>query len=803
MADSNNRRSILNVLKTLRGTQPVPKSVKTKPQQDNYTVSSERRNKILSHAIEATAGETTRGSLGFGAVESLVRSVFSNSGNKTIENKQILKIFTDIDKGCRLIVASQFSPTDLSRSTIPITFDAPALPPENMADLNARATDFFEKRLNLKTMGPKWTHKALFTAGATVLTAIPVESYRAMLDSVSSMGTESMSVSQIATVVAAKSLYDFTNDVAGVESFTKHVIDTPAAMNIFKPEGFTDANFSKFVRDVIGTEALDFTDQTTVLKSADIHRSAQSTKRARRRAALNQTTSIVPHTSTETVTGNPIFMDIPMEAVALLFPPSDPENPVAAIVLLDENGVPVLSSTLMSEKQGFTYGNDDYSKSAFTDISNAYGLQSGMSTTPMDMATIYDLYQTVVSSYVLDRAGKAGFDAVDIGTVDSVFRCMFHRFLAKKQTRVLLIPKEFFTYYAFEVDERGIGISRLEGIKMFLSLRMYVLTAHTLAAIDAATNKRDVEVTFTDDAMVSQEGVYERIVQNIVKKSSMGFDTVDLNSIQSDISRRGISLKGNNIPGFQQFDISNRPDTRGSQFNFDPDLLGYYDKQINNGMRIPASALQSLDENDYARSLTTTNLFYAMDISMDQDVVVEKLSDFLQIYGRYSEEFRAIVENCLPNKSEKDIAGDGSISKEATGLSVDAIIDSLKIELPAVNLAPTKSQFEILDSMTNSVNSLINAVLPDGIAGDSKEAGAAITALRAHLVQKNIQDLMSSSGMRDYALPNQDLVASLSDIKKFRAALISAGLGIAATDNITEAKPTTDTDDTSTTVSGY
>lgn len=808
MATSNNRNPLIKVIQTLRGNFPEPKTVKTKPQSEKFNISTARRNEILSKGIEFTAGDRTKGSLGFSAVESMVRSIFTKTSEKTIENKQILKLFTDIDKGCRLIVASIFSPTDLSQSTIPVVTTHPSLPAQNQATFREKATDFFQKRLNLKTMCPKWTHKALFTSGATVLAAIPVEAYNKMLDrAAASLGTESFTVQDLASLISGVSIYNFSSTVAGVESFTKEIDNPHRKFSVQKPNGMSEANFQRFVHDVIGVESLNLTDQMAVLKSGNAYAEVQKSRRSKLHSQMTSNMTAIPHVTTEHVTGNPIFMDIPAESVALFYPPSDPENPIAAIVMLDENGVPLQSSALMGTKNGMSFNgnNSGTDTSAFTDIANAYGMQSGGIATQTDQATIYDLYQTVVSSYILERAGKAGFDAVDIGTVDSVFRCMFHRFMSKKLTRLLLIPKEYFTYYAYEVDERGVGISRLEGIKMFLAMRMYVLVAHTLAAIDGATNKRNVEVTFTDDAMVSQEMVYDRIVANIIEKSGMNFNTVDLGNIQSDISRRGITFKGNNIPGFQQFDISNQADTRTNQFNFDPDLLGYYDKQINNGMRIPASALQSLDENEYARSLTTTNLFYSMDISMDQDVAVEKISEFLRIYARYSEEFRTLVSECLPNRKNKDLATDGTVGNSDYDITVDQIIDSLRIELPAVNLAPTKSQFEILESMTTSVVNMINSVLPDGIAGDDDASKAAVSALRSYLIQKNLQEIMASSGMREYHLPMQDMSSSLSDIKQLRSALASMGNGILATDALKSNPPddSAGTDSAPTDVAGY
>jgi hypothetical protein len=344
------------------------------------------------------------------------------------------------------------------------------------------------------------------------------------------------------------------------------------------------------------------------------------------------------------------------------------------------------------------------------------------------------------------------------------------------------------TYMSFDKDQNGYGISRLNKIKFNLGMKMAIQVSKVMATIKAAMDKRKIEVTFPENLLENPEAILRGVMQQYVAKNIIDF-SIDPGSVQSQIVDKSISIKGQGIPGLESFDVTNEPDTRSGNLDTDTGMMEYIDKAIINGLGVPAAAMNSLDDAEYARSVTTTNLFFAMEVSIDQDKVVASVSDLLQKYALYSEEFYNELIKIIPQlATQTGKKGNSSTDETSADLddkdappfpehyTVQSLIETMGISLPKPNVAPSKTQFEALDGMIASITTMVNNQYPDELAGSDDTLKPAIALLRAKLIAVNVRMYLDSSGITGIHLPETSFTAELKELTELNDALSNLSL---------------------------
>lgn len=751
-------------------------------------ISAEEKTKILNRALATSASPTSgRGNSGANIL-AMVQTSLSKVGAERTENRKILQLMPEVDKAARLMVASTFAPNDLSAKEIPITFDIDFLNPSVTKKLGDKATEFFQKKLNLKKSAASWVYQFGYETGSCAFAIIPLRSLKDIQDE-SYLGIESFT-QKVVDQIAEESLFGFgyttntntaiSQDAVGLENFAHTFIDKVIAES--KDVRTTiPAETKKFIEQIIGQENLKLTDNPSVLQIKD---TAKEKVKKRTSKVLNekfknptQETIVAVPVSPDEVEplADPILFRLPPESVTVIHTPGDPNDHIGYFVLLDQFGNPINSTTMDEAHLNRVIDSGKNQNNIFSQVYNAYGMNSG-STGYNNYDSMNALYSKIVTEHLKNRVGKAGYTNVALGSTDSMMRCMFTRFMAKKQTRVLFLPKDLVTYMAFELDQNGYGVSRLDRIKFNLGMKMAVQVSRVLATIKSAMDKRKIEVRFTENLLEQPESIFNSIMTEYMRKSTMSF-SIDPNVIQNQIIDKSISIKGINMPGMEEFDLSNEPDTRSGSLDFDPTMTEYLDQQTLHGMRVPPATMNSLSQDEFSRSVATTNLFFAMDISLDQDVVIHHISDLIKKYARFSQSFANLVYEIIPtlrpdNNNESSI--DSNKEKEEDpfnlpkGFTVEKLIESMSISLPRPNVAPSKAQFEALGAMIESIGQVVDALFPDELIGSDDKLSAAVRLLKAKFKTSNIREYLNHSGMSNLDVPESnftDVMPSIIDLQ--------------------------------------
>ena len=769
-----------NIISTLTGNIDLSglttqQTLQTSAYGKKSLLSDEIRSKILTRNEFITNTNVTRTV----TPESIFRAALGSTsrGRDLSENRMILNLLPDVNKAVKLMIASIISPNDLSLQEFHITVDVDSVDENTKDSISEFASKFFEEKLNLRINVPTWIKEFGYTDGSTVIAIIPMQTFSKMEDK--DFGGLESSVELVADKIVLESLFGFSDtpgntkrieedhkDISNmaleamipiIEEINSGKLDTDRRARAQK---VVKENISKF----IGSESLSLTDNPHILNLDQYMKKRKSKKRENiirdRFVKLRDQTVVGVDSSEETLdsnSGDPIFLKIPTEAVTVIHTPGDPTDHQGYLVLLNRNGNPVNVNKDLSEVNTSALNLNYEQQDIFHQTANAYGVNISSTKRKVDKEAISDIYNQVIRSHLQKRLSKTGLDNVDINISDSVYRCMFSRYLQNKHTRVLFLPKELVTYMTFSYDDYGNGVSKLEGIKFYLGLKMAVQVSKVLAAIKAAADNRNIAIKFTDNLMDSPESIISSVIREYVNKSVMSF-SIDPNQIQSQIIDKSLTIKGTGIPGMEDFEITNEPDSKTGSFNFDEDLLKDIDKSILNGLGVPASAMNSLNEDEYSRSVVTTNLFFAMDVSVEQRVVIKHISDLLRKYARFSQTFIEGVTSKLTTDNEDK----GSISSKNE--EIEKIIEGLSFNLPKPNIAPSKAQFESLEAMSNAITTMINSIFPDDMAGTDDEIGPIIRLVRSKFIAENITNYLDNSGLNGIDVPKSDFTNILKSI---------------------------------------
>lgn len=218
-------------------------------------------------------------------------------------------------------------------------------------------------------------------------------------------------------------------------------------------------------------------------------------------------------------------------------------------------------------------------------------------------------------------------------------------------------------YMAYDYHIDGTGKSRIEDLSTLLSLRTVLLISGIMAATENAIDNKVIEVDVDEkNANVTQ---YLAMVRDaFIEKKMLRFDNEPL-TVQRDLLQRSLTLLPKNMKGLRE--NLNITTDRKSANAISPDtaFLEQLTNWIITGLEVPHAALNQTGEQEYSRSVATTNLMYNNKIKGEQKTTTKFGNKLIRTYLKYSSPLQKRIEEILKtsSKSRKDMKA----SNEAEG----------------------------------------------------------------------------------------------------------------------------------------
>lgn len=694
--------------------------------------------------------ETSRGMMTKDDRLNINRSLLENIYNKIKavkqNNKNIIKLFPDIELAIQILVSSILSPKKMTDIQLNYKLNKNfAINNVALAAIIEKVKTYINDEYEIEEKLPDILRESLFNTGAYALAIIPESSVDEVIntDILPSYSTEDFKqradilihnlVKPINILGAVNHNVELTA-TAKPDNFVEHIA-SEAFVNITDNIGVLRFNTIRekinksIVNNAIKNNIAISTESREKLDYMDIFRQRSYT------SGQKDIEFIKPKTETKRKSiGKPMVIKIPTESVIPIFIPGDETEHIGYFILLDETGKPLntdIKDTDINQLNS-VINQTGQQASNLTPVQKAYNSLVGNTSNNVDINQLFDLYKEVLERQIYQSVKNSLYGSnVEIANKNDIYFLMFTRALADQRTSILYIPKEMLIYFAFYYNELGIGKSLLENLSVLCSLRAILLFSKVMAHAKQSIDVTKVNISLDPNDPDPEKTIEQ--VQDSVLKLRQNFLPLGLSNpadLLTWIQRAGL-----------QFSYSNNPLLPNIQIDFE---------NVNLQHTIPSSELEedlrkqtilalgltpeTIDNGftpEFATTVVNNNILLSKRISIYQKSLIKHLSSFLSSIIYNDEDLRnelrkEILEN-LDSINEQLTDEEKQMLTKSKDEFIEYFLnkfgESLYIELPKpenTNLTNLSAEYDIykenLEKVLDSV--LSTEIFSENIAGE-------------------------------------------------------------------------------------
>jgi hypothetical protein len=586
---------------------------------------------------------------------------FSNFPNISIStkdrlknNENIIQLFPDVELSMQILVSSILSPNDLLTVSVNYANNDIKLPADVKASLREIIKKYIETNYNIEDKLGTMIKEALFTKGAYVEAVIP----EAIVDDIinadmknkeGEISIESFLKDSLPTGSEYNFLGDLSTDQSKKNEFT--LSQESLALDM----GFEASKAKSSIQVKPSDLNIDITDNPAILSVAD--RYLEVARESNISKMFNSTSNIISveeneydlesifksnkdfkkeefiHVSNKgsrNSVGKPMITKFPVESVIPVHSSNDVSKHIGYFILLDNTGRPVDSTSELKTSEDQIRDMLNVNDSKLNIIKKAKDALQGITKKDVKLENLETLYSNIVESMIKDKLKNGMFgELVDIKDNADIYRVMMIRALKAKQTRLLFLPVELVSYFAFEYRDNGTGKSLLEKNAMLFSIRSILLFTGIMAEVKNSTSVTNVSATL-DENDPDPEGTMQKIVSESLKTRQtqlpLGYTAID--DMVNWAHKVGFkySFTGGNLP---EMTISSSEET-ASKTTVSNELIEKIEEQIIMSFGLTPEIVKSGYETDFATSVVAKNLLLAKRVMQLQNIFTPMLEEHIK-----------------------------------------------------------------------------------------------------------------------------------------------------------------------------
>ena len=733
------------------------------------------------------------------SVGSYLESVADDTHTKIEELRNLTIVAPEIKMSKRVIVSTIMSPQDLQTNKINITMNYEGLAPEIKSDLLEKLNNFFNNEFHLAQRLYSWLSTAGFEEGAKAMLVLPkheLDVQNAVADVLAAH--EDLKQSHDRIVSSTEALYieppeNRRNLIAErLEAEFESSLESLGVDKWFENHKYTDSSTESnktvtisskqdLVKHLVkGTfKLLKQHDDGSVVVTRDLSHiskgylnnsdklkdllkdaKAQITGFDPEKSGGFQTTPVRCLTISDNIKVGeddlPIVLELPSDSVIPVCAPGDNKNHIGYFVLVDENGQPIR-------------GRNNFFKTGSTDVTNRLAMSaaqavygnatltsfSELTSNPEFMfQQMTEVFTVAVNKLLESRLNKDGLTGLDINMHNAVGKALFSNLLANNRITMIFVPEPMMVYYCFDYRDNGTGKTFLEDIAQMLALRTTLVTARLMAAVENATVRRKIEVDI-DDKENNPIQTIQAVVRQALSKYAPSFST-EVQTAAESMVNRNIQVVPKSMAGTTDNLSVNYEKVYGNAQSPDTDLLDKLNNWIGMGLGgLPASVLNQLSENEFSRSVATTNMYFANTVAGWQLAIKPTNKKFVSLYISSNTKLLELIKSIIrkdkdgePEKLDENTTDD--VENEALQRQVNDIIKSLEVDLPPPQMAAKKAHFEEIQSFAEMIEKLVTIIYSDDTVIDDELKGS-MPVIRATITSKLLREFLPKLGVQAIA----------------------------------------------------
>lgn len=679
------------------------KSKLTRP--DNYNNSLANARRTMEDAVEASMR--------------YFEQISDDSSMSVRESEEVLSALSDLSIAKRILVNSIISPNDMISKELTYGCSTKLFGDVTPALLDV-IRDHFDNVYKIKDDLGDMLEKALFLEGCYISVVLPESSIDEMINSNLVMAQESKDK------VATK-LKDNLGLLGTVESYVKTDGQTQTPITSLLGIDISD-NFEFFKLPNVKKKGL--TDAVASKLGGMLRNNPERTSRRNNDDPPNLTSkidSLYPNRKGKPVNlltvktleelerptvGHPIVVKIPVESFIPVFVPGQPSEHVGGFILLDKSGNPIVKRTGVDQYRDLnqrymaTYNDITSGLIAASHDRSLMHDASDLSSGVLDTEKATHLYSLILEDELTKRLSAGGVDDISLGMLTNISRIMLSRACQRLETKVIFVPRELYSFLAFDYKDNGLGRSELERIKTMSSLRMVQEMADSLANIRNAIDHKEVTINLDPDDPDPWKTSMETL-HNVQRSTKLGspIGLINMSSIADSFQEHGWNVKMTGHEAMPDMSVDFSQNTR----NYSKTDSEYADRLSNRmylSMGISPDSISGVFGTEFATNVVSSNIFLAREALEKQTIFSAYLADFIIKYTTNSsilvDKLKEVIEDNLTSIRLKNI------DKVDIRLIVQVFINNITIGLPK----PDMSKFDMQKTTIDNYSSMLDAIIP-------------------------------------------------------------------------------------------
>lgn len=683
-----------------------------------------------------------------------LNNISQHSGSLSREADCLRILTPEIKASSSIMVSSILSPTDLQTDSIQIIVDNTDLGSEVEQKCSELLTSYFNDQLEIGPKLERWLDAALYKEGSAAILVTPQSNINTLNSAVDL--TENDGVIQ---------KYKKSKDNK-IEASTEVLNSCETLGGSFSSEELSviDANIERECVEVIsGLEGFkDFKDNEIIQASADVRKAVkQLFTEAKSNVMFSHNPKIIDSNNKKIKSSlknlenkalsqfigenasNPMYVldvsmnegndenaaliEIPTHAVIPVTVPGSKDQHIGYFILVDAWGTPLVDKPYDRFSSNGPRKLTEASMQATFGCPTAYHWSNSITDAErFDVTTA--IFGVTLKNILEHKLNEFGIGGVTVEEKDSITSCLFRYLVEKKKVGIVFVPQAMMTYFAFDYRVDGTGKSLIEDISVLVALRNVLTIAGILAASENSIDNKIVEID-VDEKNANVQQLLDMVRNAMTEKRMLKFDHHPL-AVQRDLIQKSLTILPKNMKGLKESLSVNTDHKSTGAVTPDTNLNEMLTKWIITDLETPPAALNQLGDNEYSRSVATSNIFFSNNIKGKQRITCKHINKLIRTYVKYSSglqkkliEILGATNATMKNSAEAIKEEDKSTEKnskveietntDTVKKNLETLITNIHVSLPSPHIVVDKSQFEEIDKYMSSIQNVLDVIFAE------------------------------------------------------------------------------------------
>lgn len=740
-----------------------------------------------------------------------LNAISETTKSRIRDNEDITNVFPDIELAVQILVSSILSPKDMVKTDVIYKSAEPFLPAELLLKMAEVVKSHMEGHYKLLPELQVMLRDPLFNTGSYIKAVIPEsvvdevinQNQQISTESITDIYTDSKTIRGLGILgnagvsahqSAMESIFANNTPVAidplvrimdGQKNIALEHLEITDNFQFLKMPKVVERVISKTIRSRIATnrkislEALSNLnpDQAKKISSTDMRQLAYKGNDRQ-----SQTFLVLKDgkTGKRKSVGRPLVLRLPSESVIPVFIPGDEKKHIGYFVLVDVDGNPVNRNSVDTMSDGLA-GLNNINQTSQNQTGQGQSMSSYLlakaknnmaaQNEAITMDRMTQIYASIVENNLMERLTNGIYGKnVKISNNEEVYRIMLARSLSSKFTRLIYIPAELTTYFAFNHFPNGIGKSYLDSVKNLTSLRAILLFSKVMAQVKSAISLTHVGMTLDPNDPDPQKTI--EIAKHEVLKMRQQYFPLGINSsgdLVNWIQRAGLEFSFEGHPGLPQtkFDFQTKTLQRDVPDNELDELLR---KQTYMTFGLTPEVVDEGFNAEFATTVVANNILLSKRVMQLQSIFTPQLSDYARkivtndqvIQAELMEiliQNKGLVEKSLTDESKAEYNNDVDAFMQSV---LDTFVEGLTLDLPQPDITALESQSEAFDHYSEALDKALDSwisstFMTSDLAGDMGSNIDSIKAVvKAHYLRRWMADNGYMPELNDIVTADED-----------------------------------------------